>query len=219
MERLLLIQNKLSKERSLKMIVTLQEAIDILQNELGCDSFTETGTVDGSGTFSTVGISTTLTGTGTGDLTLLLSANDLLVINQVVYLIVSVSVGSIEIDNAVELTDSAWQYVKEANATTFKSSQKKRNQSLNVSDRLIVANTCETDPIPENKKLATSLLACRLFDGYSSDVNDSNVVSEKIGDISTTFDRSKLVEPIPQDIINILGDCYIGGAQPSFFSK
>lgn len=201
------------------MLLTLQESIDILKNEIGCDSFTETGAVDGSGTFSTVGISDELVGTATGDLTEVLEANDLLIINQAAYVITSVSVGGLSISSEIELTDSTWQYVKSENATTFLAGQQKRNQSLNTSSRLILANTCEQDPIPESFKLAASLLACRFFDGYKSDINNLNITSEKIGDISTSYDRSKLTEPLPNDIINILGACYIGGIQPGFFSK
>jgi hypothetical protein len=201
------------------MIISLQEAINILNNELGCDPFTETGAVNGSGTFSTVGISSTLEGDGTGDLTDFLEINDLLVIDQVSYRITSVSTGELEIAGEIELTEAKWQYVKVEDSVQFLKDQKRRQQSLNVSTRIIESNTCETDPIPESKKLATALLACRYYEGYSSDVNNSNILSEKIGDISTSYDRSKLVEPIPKDIIDILGDCYIGGAQPSFFTK
>ena len=200
------------------MIITLQEAIDLLANEIGVDSFTETGAVDGSGTFSTSGVSTNLVGTSTGNLTVILASNDYVVIDQVAYKIVSVSVGSLVISDAIELADASWQYVKALDYSTFATNQKKRNQSLGTSTRLIESVKCDTDPIPDNVKFATALLTSKYYIGYSPSYN-INVTSEKIGDLSTSYDLNRLQDPIPKDIIDILGDCYIGGSQPAFFSK
>jgi len=205
------------------MWVTLQEAVDILTLEMGCDSFANTPSyvIPGTSQFSTTGSSTTLAWTGLGGLLTLLSVGDLIVISQIGYSVISVNTNSAVIDTAINLTtNTSWNKVLLADAVAYQAFNKLRNQALYTAyKRLLRYVVTPETPVQVAYQEAQSHLACLYMRTPMRLRGNTNIVSESLGDMSYSYDLSKIVEPIPYDIIQILGALYIGIGNPVFFRK
>lgn len=206
--------------------VTLSEAVEILSQELGFDKFIERSEFETQSDLKliTSGPSTTLDLSGTGNLQDNLKVNGFLLIGLIKYQIKSVTENSVEIDSEISLSEETrFSFVDPSNTAAWEKFYKTKEQSLATAYKIISRNVeSVSEDVPESFKEAQSKLAAFYFQNqknlpYGKD--KTRIQSERIGDISTSYDTSKLQEKLPAWVIDILGNSYRSDFDPIFFNR
>jgi len=205
--------------------VSLSEAVGILDQELGCDSFIQapTGQLTDTGLASN-GVGSVITITGSPDLTGILVAGDLVILDWNYYSILNVTSTTITIAETLTAnTDISWAYVKEINIPTFLISYNKRLKALNTAYNILARNTTPPDVVVQSEyKEAQSKLACLYYSNAMALPNqfeDRSITSKSVGDMSVSYDRNIKKQTVPQFIQDILGSYYLSPMRGAFFEK
>lgn len=206
---------------------TLTEALTILSQELGYDSFTTRSDLETKSDIkvTTSGESNVLNRSGSGDLSTIVHVGDLVVIGFENYKVQAVTANSLTIDTPVNLaTDTTFYYVLVANIDSFNDFNLKKERALFTANKEIVKNLVDPElPADDILQEAEAKLAAIYYSNSKKLPNSkrdiSRIQSEKIGDMSTNYDTSKGTENLPEFIIEILGNYYKSKFDPVFFQR